>query len=80
MSNHGVTLKLWDRVFGTLEPAGRVKVPRRLAPAWLMDDDGAIRPEYRFDYEIVGAAPGGNDERRAALARARAFANLVPTE
>ncbi len=80
MSNHGVTLMFWDRVFGTFEAAGRVKVPRRLAPAWLMDDDGVLRDEYVTNYVLVGPAPGEGDARREMLARARVMANLVPTE
>ena len=31
MANHGVTVGWWDRLFGTEEPPGTVKIPRRLA-------------------------------------------------
>lgn len=51
--NHGVTSPLWDRVFGTEVKPGRVRIPRRLAPAWLLDEDGSVRAELRDDYELV---------------------------
>jgi hypothetical protein len=52
--NHGVMAPLWDHVFGTAVPLQRVKVPRRQAPAWMLDAAGALRPEYTTDYELVG--------------------------
>jgi sterol desaturase/sphingolipid hydroxylase (fatty acid hydroxylase superfamily) len=76
LSNQGVTIPLWDIVFGTLERPERVKVPRRLVMRWLCDEDGEIRPEYRADYELVGSSCTG--ERQVGIDRARAFANLVP--
>jgi sterol desaturase/sphingolipid hydroxylase (fatty acid hydroxylase superfamily) len=76
LSNQGVTHPLFDHVFGTIERPERVQVPRRLAMVWLTDDDGEVRPEFADDYELVGTAH--NDERTAALDRARAFANLTP--
>jgi sterol desaturase/sphingolipid hydroxylase (fatty acid hydroxylase superfamily) len=51
---HGVTSPLWDHVFGTTLPAARVRVPRRLAMAWLVDAEGRVRPELADDYELVG--------------------------
>lgn len=78
MANHGVSVPWWDRVFGTLERPERVRVPRRLAMAWLLDDDGELRPEYADDYVLVGAA--SSDERTAALDKARAFASVAPTD
>jgi sterol desaturase/sphingolipid hydroxylase (fatty acid hydroxylase superfamily) len=76
MSNQGVTHPLFDVAFGTLERPERVRVPRRLAMVWLIDDDGQVRPEYRSDYELVGTMR--HDERTASLDHARAFANLTP--
>jgi sterol desaturase/sphingolipid hydroxylase (fatty acid hydroxylase superfamily) len=76
MANHGVTTRFWDRVFGTLEHPDLVRVPRRLAPVWLVDETGAIRPEHAGDYVLVGAARG--DERLVAIDRARAFASAAP--
>lgn len=52
--NHGVTSALWDHVFGTHDPVERVRVPRHVAPKWMMDDAGHIKPEYADHYEIVG--------------------------
>ncbi len=78
MKNHGVTLPLWDILFGTREHPDQVRVPRRLALPWLVDDDGALRPEYTGHYVLVGAAT--SDERSAALDRARAFASLAPAD
>lgn len=74
--NHQVTVRLWDRVFGTEVMVERVRVPRRLAMPWMLDDAGALRPEYADDYELVG--PADPDGRAASLDRARAFANLAP--
>ena len=53
--NHGVTSPLWDRVLGTeLRVEERVRVPRRAAPAWMLDEHGALRAEFAEDYELVG--------------------------
>jgi sterol desaturase/sphingolipid hydroxylase (fatty acid hydroxylase superfamily) len=79
MSNHGVSMPVWDVVFRTYEAPDVVKVPRRLAAGlgWLLDDEGGLRPEYRDDYVLVGSTD--NDERQAGIDRARAFAGLAPT-
>jgi sterol desaturase/sphingolipid hydroxylase (fatty acid hydroxylase superfamily) len=77
LSNQGVSISLWDHVFGTDEDPDRVRVPRRLAMPWLLDERGEVRPEYAADYELVGSPD--LDERQASIDRARAFANLVPT-
>jgi len=78
MANHGVTYPLWDHVFGTHESPDRVRVPRRLAPVWMLDEAGELRPELADDYALVGAS--SRDERTAALDRARAFASIAPTD
>ncbi len=52
--NHGVTTPLFDHVFGTAVPLQRVKVPRRQAPAWMLDEAGEVRAAYADDYELVG--------------------------
>lgn len=78
MANHGVSWPLWDRVFGTYEQPQLVRVPRRLAMAWLVDDTGELRPEFADRYVLVGSATSG--ERLAALDRARAFASVAPEE
>lgn len=78
MANHGVTLSLWDHVFGTYERPEQVRVPRRLALVWLVDGDGVLCPEYEDQYVLVGSAR--SDERLAALDRARAFASTAPVD
>lgn len=60
---HGVTSPVWDGVFGTTLPAHRVRVPRKLAMDWLLDERGAVRPEYADDYEL---AEGRRREKAAA--------------
>ena len=76
MQNHGVTTPLWDHVFGTYVEVERVRVPRRLAMRWLVDDDGAILPAYADTYEIRGATSLDEDQRR--IDHERAFANQAP--
>ena len=78
MANHGVSVPWWDRVFGTYEHPDRVRVPRRLALPWLVDDRGELRAEFADDYVLVGEA--GIDERLAMLDRARAFASVAPVD
>jgi hypothetical protein len=78
MSNHGVSMPLWDHVFGTHRAPGRIRVPRRLALPWMLDADGELRPEFAEDYELVGRDV--LDDRQAAIDRARAFASQAPTE
>lgn len=53
-TNHGVTTSLWDRVFGTHVPVAKVRLHPRVAPHWLLDDAGRIRPEFAGQYELVG--------------------------
>ena len=79
--NHGVTTPVWDLVFGTYERVeGPVKVPRRLAMRWLVDDDGELLPGYEDDWALVGRKlVAGEDPRQDEIDRARAFANLAPT-
>lgn len=54
--NHGVTSRLWDRIFGTFQPIERVFVPERAAaqsmPWLLVPDTLDIRPEFQNDYAI----------------------------
>lgn len=77
MANQGVTTPIWDLVFGTYERVdGPVRVPRRLAMVWLLDDHGEVRPEYATDYELVGRRSWS--EAQAAEDHQRAFANLAP--
>ena len=51
--NHGVTSPIWDLVFGTLEVPDRVRVPRKMILAWMVDHQtGGIRKELQVDYEL----------------------------
>ncbi|MEM9033794.1 MAG: sterol desaturase family protein [Actinomycetota bacterium] len=38
--NFGVTTSVWDRAFGTFVEPDVVRLPRRLAPAWLVEEPG----------------------------------------
>ncbi len=76
MQNHGVTSPFWDHVFGTFVAVDVVRVPRRLAMRWLIDDDGAVLPEYADRYEIIGRTP--LDDTQARTDMDRAFANEAP--
>ena len=78
MANHGVTIGVWDRVFGTFEAPDRVRVPRRMAQPWMLDEAGELRPEHEADYVLVGSVDGA--ERLAQLDRARAFASIAPAD
>jgi len=76
--NHGVTSPVWDHVFGTHQRPETVRVPRRLALPWMLDDHGEMRAELRRDYALVGSPD--MSERLAALDRARAFASQPPVD
>jgi sterol desaturase/sphingolipid hydroxylase (fatty acid hydroxylase superfamily) len=78
MSNHGVTVPWWDRVFGTLELPDRVRVPRRMAQPWMLGPDGELLAEHEGDYVLVGSVD--RTERLAQLDRARAFASVAPED
>jgi hypothetical protein len=76
MRNFGVTVSLWDRVFGTYDDPAVVTVPRRMAPVWLLGDDGEVRPEFAADYVVKGARDLGPQRREQD--RVDAFANVAP--
>jgi hypothetical protein len=77
MRNIGVTSPVWDRVFGTYDDPGRVVVPRRMAPTWLLDEHGDVRPEHAADYEARGRVRTTDDQR--GRDRDDAFSNTAPT-
>ena len=77
MKNQQVSIPLWDALFRTSYTPDRVKVPRRLAMPWLFDEDGNFKAEFAADYELVGDEDS-TSERKAAIDRARAYANLEP--
>jgi 4-hydroxysphinganine ceramide fatty acyl 2-hydroxylase len=59
--NHGVTTPIWDIAFGTYRSPARIKVPRKFALKWLLEDDGEIRQEFALDYYLTNrrARTGG---------------------
>lgn len=76
MQNHGVTSPFWDHVFGTHVALDRVRVPRRFAMRWLIDEDGAVRDEYADTYELRGTTTLDPEQRH--IDRADAFENRAP--
>jgi len=76
MRNFGVTSPVWDRLFGSYDDPGVVTVPRRMAPVWLLDERGDVRPEFAADYLVKG----GRDRPIELVERDRvdAFANVAP--
>lgn len=76
LKNQGVTTPLWDWVFGTRVKVDTVKVPRRMAMRWLVDENGDVRPEYADTYAVRGSIPLTEDQQR--VDREVAFANEVP--
>jgi hypothetical protein len=74
--NFGVTTPLWDRLWRTYDEPGVVSVPRRMAPAWLLDETGEIRPEFADDYVVTGVR--GSAASQVDRDRADAFVNVAP--
>jgi sterol desaturase/sphingolipid hydroxylase (fatty acid hydroxylase superfamily) len=52
--NHGVTSPLWDVMFGSHQKIERVRVPRKKAMRWLIDEEGELYPQYNDDYVLTG--------------------------
>ena len=52
--NHGVTSAVFDRLMGTFEPREQVKIPRHVAPRWMLDERGEVRLDVAADYALVG--------------------------
>ena len=76
MRNHAVTTPLWDAIFGTTDTAEVVTVPRRMAPVWLLDAAGEIRPEYASDYRAKGRQTA--DREQVERDFVDAYANRAP--
>lgn len=51
---HGVTSRFWDRVFRTHEPIAQVRVPRKLATPWMLNQRGELQDSYADSYLLVG--------------------------
>lgn len=77
MRNIGVTTPVWDRLAGTYDDPGVVTVPRRMAPDWMLDETGELRPAYAADYVVRGTRRP--DAALVARDRDDAFANRPPT-
>jgi sterol desaturase/sphingolipid hydroxylase (fatty acid hydroxylase superfamily) len=54
--NHGVTTPLWDLALATREVAEPVSLHRKLAPKWLVNEQGEVRAEFATEYRLVGRA------------------------
>ncbi len=76
MCNFGVTSPVWDKVLGTYDDPGVITVPRHMAPVWMLDETGEVRPELAADYRVKGGAR--IDRARAEAVRVDAFANAAP--
>lgn len=78
--NLGVTITWWDQVFRTEGPVGPIRVPRRLAMPWLLDDHGRVQPQFADDYVLVGRArPLLTRDELQAQDLERAFSDLAPS-
>ena len=49
--NHGVTTRIWDRIFGTFHRVETVSVPRKMTMDWLMNGD-EIAPAYARHFQL----------------------------
>lgn len=78
MANHGVSIAVWDRVFGTYQRPAQVRVPRRLALPWMVDEEGELLADHADDYVLVGVTDA--TPRLLDLDRARAFASVAPAD
>lgn len=55
-TNHGVTSPIWDWAFGTYRKPGVIRVPRKLAMAWLIDPaTGEVRAEHGAHYVLAAS-------------------------
>ena len=52
--NHGITSPLWDIVFGTYVKPDTVRVPRKFAMCWLINEEDAVWPNLVGDYSLKG--------------------------
>lgn len=76
MRNFGVTTSVWDRVFRTSDVPRVVRVPRRMAPTWLLDEHGEVRAEFSTEYTATGVRGSAPSQRERD--RTTAFANTSP--
>jgi len=52
--NHGVTTPVWDIVFRTYRSPQVIRVPRKLAMGWLLDENGDLAEQFASDYQLKG--------------------------
>lgn len=52
--NHGVSVPIWDMVFGTYVRPDTIQVPRKLAMHWLLDEEGELRGGLEPTYALRG--------------------------
>lgn len=76
MRNFGVTSPVWDRLLGSYTEPGVVTIPQRMAPDWLVDEAGVVKPEYAGDYIVKSGARKNADQ--VERDRVDAFANRAP--
>lgn len=52
--NHGVTVRFWDRLFGTFSPTvnDHVPIPRKMILPWLVDASGMPESRYLQHFSI----------------------------
>ena len=52
--NHGVTVRFWDRLFGTFQPTLKetVCVPRKMVLPWLVDNDGNAIARFQHHFSV----------------------------
>lgn len=62
-TNLGVLVPWWDQLFGTEAPVGTIKVPRRVAMSWLIDDSGNVHDVFTTDYTVVGRRRDDKSQR-----------------
>jgi len=55
---HGVSSRVWDRVFGTHRSVQQVRVPRKLATAWMLTPEGQLHENLSQSYVLVGRQRG----------------------
>lgn len=68
--NHGVTSPVWDFAFKTLEVPEVIRVPRRMALPWMLDEKGDLWPEFSSDFELVGKLKTSKRKAQDALMNA----------
>ncbi len=57
-TNHGVTTRFWDRVFGTFKRVEQVNVPKTMSMQWLLEDNH-IKEVYAPHFRMSLQTPKG---------------------